>query len=77
LNDTNSLPRCAICGNVNGVMDRNVMELSIVRGPGQRTLWTVMACERCAVSIAEQKRAEATAPKPEHKSVVPYGRRAH
>jgi len=57
LNDTNSLPRCAICGDANGILDRNMMDLSIVRGPGQRTLWTVMACERCAVSLVERQHA--------------------
>jgi len=71
LSDTNSLPRCTICGNANGVMDRNVMELSIVRGPGHRTLWTVMACERCVVAVVEQRRAEAPAPKPESEHVGP------
>lgn len=59
--ETGDLPRCALCGSLNGIIDRQVMLLSITRGPGHRELWSVMACERCAVAIVE-KNTEGGAP---------------
>lgn len=52
--ETGDLPRCALCGSLNGIIDRQVMLLSITRGPGHRELWSVMACERCAVAVVEK-----------------------
>lgn len=51
--ETGDLPTCVLCGSLNGIIDRQVMPLSITRGPGHRELWSVMACERCAVAIVE------------------------
>ena len=76
--ETGDLPTCVLCGSLNGIIDRQVMPLSITRGPGHRELWSVMACERCAVAIVENNSkgtgAQVHAPLP---NIDPYDDDAH